>query len=480
MRAAIRGMRFSIIRTAHSTKLNTAVWNKQSASTHKSQERQETMASTCSNIFHFALLPDGCKVEVAAFLLPFEAYNLCLTSKHFHSQRSLSLLSTRVLKSSLLSSLAKVLRHNETGITLENLACLQRLLTRFGLPANSFFLSGSTIVQACLGVLWEKSTNVKTDVDIFCSQDAAPIVRSWLVTANAAGPGHHIFTGAHFGYFDQSHFVVQESPISHVEKFGKFTSTMKPPVGTVSTDQHQLCLESEESTKNAIQHGGSKQTKHLQDGIFVCTHNGDPVPFLPKSVTKNLYRMRVEDSVQFEDKVDLVVAKRLSSALDLINNFDLDICRCSFNGINFSIPNPHNVFKNKQAPESPFVDPITKTVISCPSTVAGSRLDCLKTFFLPIVGDHPQETTLERVRSLRTTMPCHPFVTYVFLEEDEEGNTKFTRAHFIHVFIQRQVARLAKYRRRGVEVEGTEMIPSDYVRPSIRSSASPLASIEQP
>ena len=120
---------------------------------------------------------------------------------------------------------------------------------------------------------------------------------------------------------------------------------MKPPVGTVSTDQHQLCLESEESTKNAIQHGGSKQTKHLQDGIFVCTHNGDPVPFLPKSVTKNLYRMRVEDSVQFEDKVDLVVAKRLSSALDLINNFDLDICRCSFNGIKFSIPNPHNVLR---------------------------------------------------------------------------------------------------------------------------------------
>ena len=266
-----------------------------------------------------------------------------------------------------------------------------------------------------------------------------------------------------FGYFDQSHFVIQESPISHVEKFGKFTSSMaKPPVGTVSTDQHQLHLENEESTKNAVQHGGSKQTKHLREGIFVCTHSGDPIPFLPRSVKQDHYRMRVEDSVEFEDKVDLVVAKDSSNPLDLLNNFDLDICRCSFNGINFFIPNPHAVFNNKPAPESPFLIPVPRTVVPCPSSTARRRLDCLKAFFLPIIGEHPQDTTLQRIRSLRTTMPFHPFVTYVFLEKDEGGSTKFTRAHFVHVFIQRHVARIAKYRRRGVKIEGTEMIPNDY------------------
>ena len=85
------------------------------------------------------------------------------------------------------------------------------------------------------------------------------------------------------------------------------------------------------------------------------------------------------------------------------------------------------------------------------------RWDMLTAFY-KFLQVHPQDV----FPCLRTTMPYHPFVTYVFLEEDEEGNTKFTRAHFIHVFIQRQVARLAKYRRRGVEIEGTEMIPSDY------------------
>ena len=83
-------------------------------------------------------------------------------------------------------------------------------------------------------------------------------------------------------------------------------------------------------------------------------------------------------------------------------------------------------------------------------------------FFLPIIGDHPQDTTLERIRSLRTSMPHHPFPIYVFLEEDARGSTKFTRAHFVHRFIKNQVARLAKYRRRGVKIEGTEMIPSEY------------------
>ena len=408
-------------------------------------------------------LPDGCSADVAAFLLPFEAYNLCLTSKHFHMQRSAtSLLSTRVLKSSLLSSLAKVLKHNDTSINLENLASLQRHLTNSGLPANSFFLSGSTIVQACLGVLWEKSPNIKTDIDIFCSSDAAPIIRSWLVKASATAPGHHIFAGASFGYFDQSHFTVDESPTSHVENFGKFTSLAKPPDGTISTDQHQLWLENEALTKNAVRNGGSEHTKHLQGGICVCTHNGDPIPFLSRNTAKDLYRLKIEESIDFEHKVDLVIAKKNCNATDLINNFDLDICRCSFDGSNFFIPDPHNVFKNKKAAENPFLSYFFQTVIPCPSSVARSRIDCLKAFFLPIIGDHPQSTTLERIRSLKTTMPYHPFVTYVFLKENVDGNTEFTRAHFIHVFVQRQVARLAKYRRRGVQIEGTEMIPSDY------------------
>ena len=209
---------------------------------------------------NFLLLPGGCVIEVASFLLPQEAYNVCLTSKHFHSNSTP--LSATILKSSLMSNLARVLKYNTKGITLENFATVQKLLVQHGLAKKSFYLSGSTVVQACLGVLWDRGHNAKTDVDIFCTHNAAPIIRSWLVNKNAGGPGHHIFSGAKFGSLDQSHFLVQESPINHVERYGLFTSIVQPTVGTVSTDQQQLHIQNEESVKTAIQIGMAKQTRH--------------------------------------------------------------------------------------------------------------------------------------------------------------------------------------------------------------------------
>jgi len=64
---------------------------------------------------------------------------------------------------------------------------LQDSLKKLGeLPEGSAVIAGSTMVQACLGVLWgeggEKTYgDGKSDVDIFCSAKAAPAVRSWLV-----------------------------------------------------------------------------------------------------------------------------------------------------------------------------------------------------------------------------------------------------------------------------------------------------------
>ena len=375
-----------------------------------------------------------------------------------------------------MSNLARVLKDNTKGITLENLATLQKLLVQHGLATNSFYLSGSTVVQACLGVLWDRGHNAKTDVDIFCTHDAAPIIRSWLVNINAGGPGNHIFSGAKFGSLDQSHFLVQESPINHVEEYGLFTSIAQPPVGTVSIDQQQLHIQNEESVKTAIQFGMAKQTRHLQNGICVSTHSNDPIPFLPKDTIENLYRMEQDDGIYFKKTVDLVVAKNTcSSAEDLLQNFDLEICSCSFDGVKFKIPSPHSVFKNKSNPSSPFFlqqgIPVKSlpqnAIISLPSTTARSRLDCLKSFFLPIIGNHAAEdTTLDIIRHLRDVMPFHPFATYVFFNEDANGSTKFTRAYFIHTFIQCHVLRIAKYRRRGVNIIGTEMIPSQYDLPS--------------
>lgn len=50
-----------------------------------------------------------------------------------------------------------------------------------------------------------------------------------------------------------------------------------------------------------------------------------------------------------EFSIDLVVAKVNKSAYDLLNDFDIEICKASWNGKNFKIPNPHQTFSGKSS-----------------------------------------------------------------------------------------------------------------------------------
>ena len=152
----------------------------------------------------FISVPQTCWELIASFATPPSIYNLALTSKHFFNpstvdaapvkaaaskatrrstrvrdsaksgdanSSSAPLLATHLLRCSLLSSLGRVLEHSESGITLETAMALGDL------PEGSALIAGSTVVQACLGVLWERPGG-KPDVDIFCTAMAAPDVRS--------------------------------------------------------------------------------------------------------------------------------------------------------------------------------------------------------------------------------------------------------------------------------------------------------------
>lgn len=92
-------------------------------------------------------------------------------------EEALPVLATRLLRESLLSSLRRVLEHSESGITLESALALGDL------PRGSVLIAGSTMVQTCLGVLWEEGRYREygyplPDVDVYCSAEAAPQVRS--------------------------------------------------------------------------------------------------------------------------------------------------------------------------------------------------------------------------------------------------------------------------------------------------------------
>jgi hypothetical protein len=86
-----------------------------------------------------------------------------------------------LLRESLLVSLGRALQCSESGITLDSALALADYL-----PDGSAVIAGSTIVQACLGELWKDGGyggNEPSDVDVFCTAKAAPMVRS--VSSNA-------------------------------------------------------------------------------------------------------------------------------------------------------------------------------------------------------------------------------------------------------------------------------------------------------
>jgi hypothetical protein len=91
-----------------------------------------------------------------------------------------------LLRESLLVSLGCALQCSESGITLDSALALADYL-----PEGAV-IAGSTLVQACLGELWKDGGYGKdepSDVDVFCTAKAAPMVRS--VSSNARNLYQH-------------------------------------------------------------------------------------------------------------------------------------------------------------------------------------------------------------------------------------------------------------------------------------------------
>ena len=170
----------------------------------------------------FATIPDVTWEAVSAFASPPDVYQLCLSSAHFHTDPAAAVasaadskkasgssnaggskkkksrsggnkrpsttgnktkpedvLATRLLRASLLSSLGRVLKKSESGITLKS------ALEMADLPEGSAIIAGSIMAATVLGEDWSGPNRwSKSDVDIFCTAKAAPQVRS-VSTHNA-------------------------------------------------------------------------------------------------------------------------------------------------------------------------------------------------------------------------------------------------------------------------------------------------------
>lgn len=168
------------------------------------------------------------------------------------------------------------------------------------LPSRSVVVSGSVIVQAMLGAVWEDS-----DLDIYTTASAAKYVRTWLmkeagqVLVNVAGSSD--YNGA-------------------VEKYVR-----RPEDG-------QLIMSGRDNNDSWMYDSSQFRDSEVEvDGQLIETYPRVPIHYEPR-LSKN------------PSKIDLVVLSESDDISDAINQFDLDICQNIWDGRSFTIGNASDAF----------------------------------------------------------------------------------------------------------------------------------------
>mmetsp|Transcript_12899 Transcript_12899/g.23746 ORF Transcript_12899/g.23746 Transcript_12899/m.23746 type:complete len:512 (+) Transcript_12899:157-1692(+) len=478
----------------------------------------------------FTSVPDECWNLVSSFASPPSVYNLALSSKHFFRsigedetvaavdppssfQRALDmgfsapflrdkteqeleallsrnkgnargagasstatpLLATRLLRQSLLSSLGRVLEHSQTGITLESALALANL------PKGSAIIAGSTMAQTCLGVLWEGGRYSPVDVDVYCSATAAPQVRSWLVE-QASG----IFVGFKDSYVDSTDNRLSytvDTKIHHVEHWGSLAQNIdenmegKEPYGSSTKSVADLnkegagisieTLKSTEYYKKAVGWGKNCQKNYANwkwKPFFTIlgVDQSKAYDIKPKP------RGDLPFDFNGEGDIDLIVARTKNSPFDLLEDFDLTICKASFDGKTFRIPDPHNTFSGRST-----MEPNRKKVVESyvKHYVPGNRHH---------IGMGASVFVSAVVEKVRKDVPRAPFYRQLdvaaMLPDRYDPDAFFGRGSVYDEFVQAKhgasimfhnwtfklIKRLHKYQTRGIEVIGAPTIGDDF------------------
>ena len=179
-------------------------------------------------------------------------------------------------------------------------------------------IAGSMGVQAALGETYDGC-----DIDIFCTWEAAPMVRKRLIERCKMLCAGAMSSG--YGMPDILHGTAVV--IDHVEGYTpmitKEAAKMYGQYGRAGAGatQKAFCAEAEYNGKVADLH-------YYNIGLPVGEDAARSFP--------------VDWCLQGEVLVQLIVGKEGSQdARDLLKSFDLAICKTSFDGKHFHIPNPH-------------------------------------------------------------------------------------------------------------------------------------------
>ena len=415
-----------------------------------------------------------CLRTLAGYLTPPQTYELCQTAKAFQVNENGVPRATRALRVSLERSLARVLKAR--GVSPEAVD-FKALVDADGRPGA--LISGSTMVQCVLGTVWtgdehrgarrsyqtEPSSEYyrvyeqtlangrtltlyykdKIDVDIFTTAAAAPGVRSRL-----CGRGLTLSTvqcARDCMYHDLGAELMGkalESRVHHMEGYAR-----TPPSGYVFDEYDSENEDFSLAQATAWASGATRDMKIRNDSMGGCESEGAYVIIEDWNAPE--YRIRAAaDTDAFtydrrldEEKIiDLVVAESSAAdARDLLAQFDLDICKASFDGRVFRIPDPHRSFRSETRIDprrlelmSAFAD---KLLEKPPSTADGSPPNIYES----------EETWDAICHVFDTTREGQPKWQEGFVSTDEYLMPKMHHNWFAKLFLRQE-----KYKSRGIRL----------------------------
>ena len=235
---------------------------------------------------------------------------------------------TRTMGGAMNRSMARALNQSKAGAN-RNIDIFNTFVKLANsLPPGSVATSGSIVVQAMLGEQWGGS-----DIDVYCTKWAAPSVRTWIISELKQvlvgicsrytvgryiekGPGHndiidHVEHWANAPEEDR----VFECTRGRTWRFNSEASFHSSPLWSQGNEVH---LDREEI------HGSSPSNTIRTKGDLV------DIPFEPRLLDQCCKNDCQGTKKEYKVNIDLIVVNQPSSIARAINDFDIVVCKCSW------------------------------------------------------------------------------------------------------------------------------------------------------
>jgi hypothetical protein len=247
----------------------------------------------------------------------------------------------RKMQHALVQSMERALRRNRASTDRKVDIFKSFTALAKSLPPNSVAISGSIVVQAILGEQWDGS-----DIDVYCTNLAAPSVRTWLISELK-----QVLVGVSSRYtVDPSAEKGRELDfIDHVEHWANAPGENRVfqcirGVNTWRFNSENCYHSSPMWCQGNIVHQDREDIDSSTPSNIIRTRDDlVDVPYEPRLLDqccKNDCQGTKKDIVN----IDLIVVKQRSSIARAINDFDIVMCKSSWDGNRFNIPRPADTF----------------------------------------------------------------------------------------------------------------------------------------